>query len=62
LLKEYVEDRLKRRGLPTDTEVFKTISYIDSATMQPVYKDIPDKMGIGTQDEERGSDTETSGE
>ena len=62
LLKEYIEDKLRRRGLPTETEVFKTISIIDSSTMQPVYKDLPDRMGLGTQDEEGGSETEPSGE
>ena len=62
LLKEYIEDKLRRRGLPTETEVFKAISIIDSSTMQPVYKDLPDRMGLGTQDEEGGSETEPSGE
>lgn len=62
LLKDYVENKLRRKGLPTETEVFKSISIIDSTTMQPIYKNLPDKMGIGTQDEEGGSDTEPSGE
>ena len=62
LAKHWTERQLARRGLPEDTEEFKNINYIDPVSNEPVLRVIPDHMGAGTQDEEGGSDTETSGE
>lgn len=63
LIKEITERRLANKGFPSSTDEFKNIAMIDPDTMAPILiNELPDRMGQGTQDEERGSETNTSGE